>query len=220
MQKNRIGTFLAACALSLSLSTTAFASFSSGDEGQVVLDIQKRLVELNYPVSTLSGYFGSETEAAVKSFQKDKGLEIDGVVGQATYKAMMNKEIPVNRSDSSVTKKAINVAFKMMGVPYVFGGTSPSGFDCSGFVQYCFRAAGVELARTCDDQIYQGRPIKASELRRGDLVFFTTYEPGASHVGIYLGDGTFIHAGSRGVAISPVFTDYYGDRWYGACRIR
>lgn len=220
MHYKNILAFSLGLALSLSVSLTALASFSNGDEGQEVLDIQKRLVELNYPVSSLTGFFGSQTELAVRSFQKDQGLTVDGVVGPETFKAIMNKEIPVNRAEIPVVRRVINTALKMKGVPYVFGGTTPYGFDCSGFVQYCFRAAGIELPRTCDVQILVGKPIKPNELRRGDLVFFTTYEPGASHVGIYLGDGNFIHAGGSSVKISPVFTDYYGSRWYGACRIR
>lgn len=220
MNYKEILAFGACLALSLSISCTALASFSRGDEGQDVLDIQKRLVELNYPVSSLDGFFGEETTTAVKLFQTDKGMAADGIVGPATFRAMMNKDMPVNRAEAPVVKRVLTTAFRMLGVPYVFGGTTPRGFDCSGFVQYCFRSAGIELPRTCDVQIYSGKPIKPSELRRGDLVFFTTYEPGASHVGIYLGDGNFIHAGGRAVKISPVFTDYYGSRWYGACRIR
>lgn len=220
MRFKNILAFCFGIVLSLCISLTAFASFSSGDEGQEVLDIQKRLVELNYPVSSLTGFYGSETELAVKAFQRDNGLVADGIVGAQTFRAIMNKEMPVNRAEAPVVRRVINTALKMIGVPYVFGGTTPYGFDCSGFVQYCFRTAGVELPRTCDVQILVGKQIKPNELRKGDLVFFTTYEPGASHVGIYLGDGNFIHAGGSSVKISPVFTDYYGSRWYGACRIR
>ncbi|MDO4178493.1 MAG: NlpC/P60 family protein [Phascolarctobacterium sp.] len=220
MHFRKILTLCASLALSFCISATALASFRNGDEGQEVLDLQKRLVELNYPISSLTGFYGDETEGAVKAFQQNAGLEADGVVGPATFRAIMNKEMPVNRAEAPVVKRVLNTAMRLLGTPYVFGGTTPYGFDCSGFVQYCFRAAGIELPRTCDAQIYVGRPIQPSQLRRGDLVFFTTYEPGASHVGIYLGDGNFIHAGGRAVKISPVFTDYYGCRWYGACRIR
>ena len=200
-------------------STVAFASFERGDEGQEVLSIQKRLVELHYTISNLDGDFGPETETAVKKFQSDIGLEADGIIGPATYKALMNKEMPPNRNDAKL-RNILRAAYSVIGTPYVFGGTTPYGFDCSGFTQYAFARAGVSIPRTADVQYYSGRRVPIDNLRPGDLVFFTTYEPGASHCGIYLGNGQFIHAGSStGVTVSSAFTGYWGARYYGACRI-
>lgn len=205
--------------LSLTSAATAFAAFERGDEGQEVMAIQKRLVELNYSIGTIDGEFGPATEAAVKSFQSDRGLEVDGIIGAATYKALMNKEIPPNRGNSAV-RRVLRAAYSVIGTPYVFGGTTPYGFDCSGFTQYAFASAGVYLPRTADSQFYAGRSVPVSQLRPGDLVFFTTYEPGASHTGIYVGDGNFIHAGtSTGVTVASAFTSYWGARYYGACRV-
>ncbi len=198
---------------------TAFASFERGDDGQEVIAIQKRLVELNYTISNIDGDFGPETEKAVKKFQLDRGLEVDGVVGPATYKALMNKEMPPNRSNNKV-RSVLRAAYSVMGTPYVFGGTTPYGFDCSGFTQYSFARAGISLPRMADEQYYSGRKISINQLRPGDLVFFTTYEPGASHCGIYIGNGNFIHAGtSTGVTVASAFTGYWGARYYGACRV-
>lgn len=200
-------------------STVAFASFERGDEGQEVLSIQKRLVELHYTISNLDGDFGPETETAVKKFQSDIGLEADGIIGPTTYKALMNKEMPPNRNDAKL-RNILRAAYSVIGTPYVFGGTTPYGFDCSGFTQYAFARAGVSIPRTADVQYYSGRRVPIDNLRPGDLVFFTTYEPGASHCGIYLGNGQFIHAGSStGVTVSSAFTGYWGARYYGACRI-
>lgn len=200
-------------------AVTAFASFQRGDDGQEVMAIQKRLVELNYNIGTIDGDFGSATENAVKRFQADRGLEVDGIIGSATYKALMNKEMPPNRSNSAV-RNVLRAAYSVIGTPYVFGGTSPYGFDCSGFTQYAFARAGVSIPRLADSQFYSGRQISMSQLRPGDLIFFTTYEAGASHVGIYVGNGNFIHAGtSTGVTVSSAFTGYWGARYYGACRL-
>ena len=197
----------------------AFASFQRGDDGEEVLAIQKRLAELHYTVGTLDGEFGSATEKAVKAFQAAQGLEVDGVVGSATYRALMNKELPPNRAQNLV-RSILRAAYSVIGTPYVFGGTSPYGFDCSGFTQYAFKRAGVYIPRTADSQLYYGKRISMSQLRPGDLVFFTTYEPGASHCGIYVGNGNFIHAGtSTGVTVASAFTGYWGARYYGACRI-
>lgn len=200
-------------------AVTAFASFQRGDDGQEVMAIQKRLVELKYNIGTIDGDFGSATENAVKRFQADRGLEVDGIIGSATYKALMNKEMPPNRSNS-VVRNVLRAAYSVIGTPYVFGGTSPYGFDCSGFTQYAFARAGVSIPRLADGQFSYGRQISMNELRPGDLIFFTTYEPGASHVGIYVGNGNFIHAGtSTGVTVSSAFTGYWGARYYGASRL-
>ncbi|MDO4921129.1 MAG: NlpC/P60 family protein [Phascolarctobacterium sp.] len=217
--KRRILIFCLTVMFSLAGTTIAFASFQRGDDGQEVLAIQKRLVELSYNIGTIDGEFGPATESAVKRFQADTGLEVDGVVGEATYKALMNKEMPPNRSNS-IARNVMRAAYSVIGTPYVFGGTSPYGFDCSGFTQYAFARAGISLPRMADSQFYAGRKISMSQLRPGDLIFFTTYEPGASHVGIYVGNGNFIHAGtSTGVTVSSAFTGYWGARYYGACRV-
>ena len=217
--KKRVVVFCLTLLFCLSCAVTALASFQCGDDGQEVLSIQKRLVELNYSIKSIDGDFGPETENAVRSFQTDRGLEVDGIVGSATYRALMNKEMPPNRSNS-VVRNVMRAAYSVIGTPYVFGGTTPYGFDCSGFTQYAFARAGVYLPRMADSQFYSGRQISMSQLRPGDLIFFTTYEPGASHVGIYVGNGNFIHAGtSTGVTVSSAFTGYWGARYYGACRV-
>ena len=87
----------------------------------------------------------------------------------------------------------------MLGQPYHFGGAGPSsGFDCSGLVQYSYRQVGVTLPHNTERQRLTGRHIQKAELRRGDLVFFDQEGKKNSHVGIYLGDGRFVHAPSSG----------------------
>lgn len=217
--KKKVITLCLTVLFTLMGSVSAFASFQRGDDGEEVLAIQKRLVELNYSIGTIDGEFGPATEKAIKAFQSAQGLEVDGIVGSATYKALMNKEMPPNRSQN-VVRNILRAAYSVVGTPYVFGGTSPYGFDCSGFTQYAFARAGVHLPRMADEQFYYGKRVSMSQLRAGDLIFYTTYEPGASHVGIYVGNGNFIHAGcSTGVTVSSAFTGYWGARYYGACRI-
>jgi cell wall-associated NlpC family hydrolase len=112
-----------------------------------------------------------------------------------------------------------NTALRYLGVPYAWGGESFSGVDCSGFVQAVFRRNGVELPRTADAQFEVGHHVSASGLLPGDLVFFETYAEGASHVGIYLGGGRFVHASaSDGVRIDSLSEDYYSSRYLGARR--
>jgi peptidoglycan DL-endopeptidase LytE len=110
-------------------------------------------------------------------------------------------------------------ALRYLGVPYEWGGESLSGVDCSGFVQAVFRHNGIELPRTADAQFEVGHRVTLGGLEPGDLVFFQTYAEGASHVGIYLGDGRFVHASaSDGVRVDSLSEDYYSSRYIGARR--
>ena len=89
----------------------------------------------------------------------------------------------------------------MVGKPYKYGGSSPAGFDCSGLVQYSFKHAGVALPHNTLQQRSASRLIRSSELRRGDLLFFNQEGKKYGHVGIYLGDGRFVHAPSSGKSV-------------------
>lgn len=123
---------------------------------------------------------------------------------------------------SSQATQILAVARGMLGQPVVWGGASPAqGFDCSGLVQYVYKQVGINLPRTADIQFLVGRAISPSSLQAGDLVYFTTYEPGASHVGIYIGSNKFIHTSfSKGVvAIADMNDRYFVQRYYGAKRV-
>ena len=126
----------------------------------------------------------------------------------------------VSRGTNYISRRVVSESMNYLGVPYVFGGTTPSGFDCSGYVLYVFAHAGIYLPRTADAQYECGYPVSTGELVAGDLVFFSTYEPGPSHVGIYLGDGEFINASSsQGVSIASLYSSYWGSCYIGARRV-
>ena len=103
----------------------------------------------------------------------------------------------------------------------MFGGTTTKGFDCSGYVQHVFKDCKAKLPRLADEQALQGIFVTQKQLRPGDLVFFTTYAAGASHVGIYAGDGMMIHAPRTGdvVKYQSMETDYYRSQYAGARRV-
>jgi peptidoglycan DL-endopeptidase CwlO len=112
-------------------------------------------------------------------------------------------------------------ALSLRGAPYRNGGTDPSGFDCSGFVQYVFWQNGVSVPRTVTDQFQAGRQIDWSGLEPGDLVFFTTVTSGASHVGIAIGGDEFVHApsGTGEVRVERLSGPYWSTRFIGARRV-
>lgn len=123
---------------------------------------------------------------------------------------------------SGQSAQVVSGAKALLGAPVVWGGAYPSeGFDCSGFVQYVFRQAGISLPRTADLQFMVGRTISPAKLQPGDLVYFTTYEPGASHVGIYIGGNKFIHTSysQKVVAVADMNDNYFVQRYYGAKRV-
>ncbi|MDD3926125.1 MAG: NlpC/P60 family protein, partial [bacterium] len=113
----------------------------------------------------------------------------------------------------------LEYAQRCLGIPYVWGGSSPSGYDCSGFVQAVFRTAGIKLPRVSFEQFREGQPVDFNDLLPGDAVFFSTYASGASHVGIYIGNDSFIHASSAAGKITTTsFTSYYRTHFIGARR--
>ena len=128
-------------------------------------------------------------------------------------------EVPASVSGSS----AVSLAYQYMGVPYVYGGASPSGFDCSGFTMYVYSQLGVSLPHGATPQLNYGTAVDRSDLQPGDLVFFQDYGYVASHVGIYVGDGQFIHASSSSsngycVCVSSLTSGYYNTHYLTARR--
>ena len=109
----------------------------------------------------------------------------------------------------------------MLGVPYVYGGKTPRGFDCSGLVHYAYHQLGIDVPRTAADQLRRSKPIHLRQLEAGDLVFFRHKREPVSHVGIYLGNDQFIHAPSSGKRVSygTIGDGYYRDHFYAGGRL-
>lgn len=127
----------------------------------------------------------------------------------------------LNGAGASIRQTVVANAKKHLGTPYVWGGSTPKGFDCSGFVQYVLKQSGISLPRTTTEQVKVGTAIAKSALQPGDLVFLqNTYRAGVSHVGIYIGDGKMIHASSsKGVTISDLSSSYYTKHYHSSRRI-
>lgn len=114
------------------------------------------------------------------------------------------------------------IAARHLGTPYRFGSSGGGSFDCSGFVRTVYSEVGFDLPHSASAQFTMGERVDADELQPGDLVFFRTYTRGPSHVGIYVGDGLFVHAASRGgeVRVDGLDESYYRSRYLGARRLR
>jgi hypothetical protein len=122
-----------------------------------------------------------------------------------------------NAMAESVLNSTVN---ELLGAKYKYGGTTPDGFDCSGFTQYVFKAFGIDLPHQSKAQAKEGTYVEKKDLRPGDLVFFNTNGKDISHVGIYLGDGVFVHSASnKGVVKSKLSESYYAQRYVTARRI-
>ncbi len=148
----------------------------------------------------------------------------DGVYGWVYNEYLIPEEEYRFAAGRSIGDKLVKRGLDLRGIPYRWGGSSPKGFDCSGLVYYILRTEFglTNLPRRASEQYYKmGTAVDKEDLRPGDLVFFSTYKPGPSHVGVYIGDGNFIHASSGGgkVIISSLSQPYYKKRFIGARRI-
>ena len=123
--------------------------------------------------------------------------------------------------EPTLMEEMLAFAKSYVGYPYVYGGNGPNSFDCSGFVLYVYRHFGYSFSRGAQEQYEDGMKVDMSELKPGDLVFFSGNGYSITHVGLYLGNGSFIHAAnpSRGVVIDNLWSGYYNKHFWGGCRI-
>jgi cell wall-associated NlpC family hydrolase len=142
----------------------------------------------------------------------------------AHEKAEAKKAGKVYHLSEADKKQLLKDAKYYKGGRYVWGGTTPQGFDCSGYVQYLYKKHRIDLPRTAYAQSKKGRPIDINNLQKGDLLFFLTDKKRGipvTHVGIYIGEGKFIHAASKkdGIIISPITHGTYRERFVEARRV-
>ncbi|WP_425352472.1 NlpC/P60 family protein [Alkalicoccus urumqiensis] len=220
-------------------------SMNIGDRSSFVRTLQQTLAEKGHnPSSNIDGIFGAETLKAVRSYQLVNGISnpngnFYGTAGPQTLgslgfehtrgpvsAASLQTSAPPLTMTAGRTETApsasmdadalLTSAQRYLGTPYVWGGTTTSGMDCSGFVQKVMKEHGVELPRTTAQMWAASEPVSSPQ--KGDLVFFET-RSGPSHVGIYMGGDKFIHAGaSTGVTETDMNNPYWSERYLGAKR--
>jgi N-acetylmuramoyl-L-alanine amidase len=209
---------------------TAYAGsnpvLKNGTTGASVTQLQSDLKKLGFMSIEPTGYYGNVTRTAVTRFQKKYGLKSDGIAGSKTLgkiSSLRGKSAAVSRGITDTAESMISYAKRFLGVNYVWGGTTPEGFDCSGFIKYVYKHFGISLNRVSSAQAAQGVSVKKSNLLPGDLVFFDTNggHNHINHVGMYIGGGQFIQASSEqsGVVISSLTDGFYARSFMKAKRV-
>ncbi|GAE26249.1 cell wall lytic activity [Halalkalibacter wakoensis JCM 9140] len=202
-----------------------------GSSGSAVTELQIALRAFGLFDRQPTGYFGEETAQAVRNFQRLHNLTADGIAGpktmsklaelKSTPKASPNeaeKKTPALENQAAFVTNLIAEAANHIGAPYVWSGTTPNGFDCSGFIYYTFGQQGLSIPRSVKDQWNIGKSVSKPAV--GDIVFFETISPGPSHNGIYIGNDQFVHSGtSTGVVVASMNNAYWSERYLGAKRL-
>jgi peptidoglycan DL-endopeptidase CwlO len=179
---------------------------------QMLASIKDQIAELEAAERRRQERLQAQAEARLAAVQ----LESSGTVADApeTYGTPDTLLAP---APDSRYGGVVGIAMQYLGVPYVWGGASPSGFDCSGFIMYVYSQVGVSLPHHAASQYSHGSPVSRDQLQPGDLVFFN----GLGHAGIYIGSGQFIHAPHTGdvVKISSLSGSWYANTWVGGRRL-
>lgn len=213
-------TLLSLMSILVTPLTADAKTYTRGEHDWKIKVAQQKLQTLGYLKEKPSGDLTAATAESLKKFQKSNKLKANGNLDDKTYDKLTWAAFNHEGIKKVKGKDIVKTAAKFKGVPYKFGGTTPKGFDCSGYVQYVFKKQNAELPRSADVQVQKGIFVLQKNLKPGDLVFFSTYEPGASHVGIYAGGGKFWSAStSKGVVLSSMQDSYWKTRYYGARRV-
>lgn len=201
-------------------------TLKEGYKGTDVDKFQRQLKDLGY-LSKTTGYYGTETIQAVKDFQRENGLAVDGLAGVKTFNLINSDDAKQSPSLAKAARtkanisKMISTAKSKLGCKYVLGAEGPNTFDCSGLVYYCLKEAGSNRRRL-NAAGYSGvsdwEKISYSNLKRGDLLMFwsSTAKTRIGHIGIYMGGGEMIDASSSNgkVVRRAMNTSYWKSVFY------
>jgi hypothetical protein len=225
-------------------STPAFAALVPSSEGQPLTILAAEQDGVTWQADGQSGEnFANPPSITVVDEQTGETQKVDRTSGDGTMWAQQawvyhptltnikngdilsiqfadGKSAEVKASLTGKIGQLISYAATFLGSPYVYGGDSPvTGFDCSSYVQYVFAHFGVQLPRVTEDQVLMGQHVEQADLQPGDLVFFTTDAPGASHVGIYIGNRKMIDDQNNGVSYDDLDSSYWAPKYYEARRV-
>ncbi len=180
---------------------------------RLLAGVQAEVAQLQAQEAARQEQLRRQLEARLEQQRREQAATLNDTVVGATAETPDGAPVPPPATYGGV----VGVAMQYLGIPYVWAGSTPSGFDCSGFTAYVFGKMGASLPHNAAAQYAYGTPVSRDQLQPGDLVFFE----GLGHVGIYVGGGQFIHSPHTGdvVKISSLSKDYYTRNWVGARRI-
>ena len=207
-------------------STGLSPTVKYGSSGWAVTDLQNMLEKYGYyNYGSITGYFGSVTRSAVVAFQQTNGLTADGIVGPATWRKLYSSSV-VYAASSESNESISDIALAQNGKAYVLGGNGPDVYDCSGLAYYAITNAGYSVDRLSASAYSEysawTKISSTSALKKGNLVFFKSDTSSyISHMGIYIGDGQFVHAssGQGKVMVSDISNTYWARNFVFARRV-
>lgn len=209
------------------VSYNGITGYVSGDylqvtEKKIYGQVTEGPLNIRSGPSTSDAVVGSLSTGSVVELQEtlDGWYQIDEGYISSDYVAQVDASVAASSGTGS---QIAQHALQYVGSPYVYGGSSPSGFDCSGFTTYVMKHFGYSVNRTASGQMDNGTAVDRSQLQPGDLVFFNSGNSSkrATHVGIYTGNGQFVHASTSttGVIVSDLNSSYYSRTYVGARRL-
>lgn len=212
----------AACALLLGLSVFSLPAFgydAPATAGIVSVSTNLRVRSAGNTGASILGRLTNGASVTVLSsyngWYKIKSGSLTGWVSAAYIKSMTT-----SGSWTTQANTAVNTADRLIGVPYLYGGATTAGFDCSGLTQYVYAKAGISLPHSSSAQATKGAAVARAALQPGDLVFFSTNGSGSvNHTGIYLGANLFIAANTGGVAVCDLSGSYWSGVYLTARRV-
>ena len=183
-------------------------------------DLSDKDSELSSKTKGANVYKNSNELVATSTLIKKTSISKNGL--ESLSSSLIGYTPTSNNESEMISDEVMSKVIEYLNIPYVWGGTSTRGFDCSGFVQnVMYQSLGIMLPRTSYEQSNVGQDVSKEELKFGDLLFFDTMNKGrVSHVGIYLSDGYFAHSGSKtGVIVASLNADFYSRTYLKAKRV-
>ena len=208
-------------ATSISVGSVAAASKTHVVQaGETLYKISTQYKITVTELKRLNSLTSNDIKVKQKLIVENKVTSSQAVSSTNSFQGSLSSSKPVTKPiappvSQPLGQNLVDITMPLLGIPYVWAGATTAGFDCSGFIHYAFNQADVKVPRL-DTIGFYNRSVFIKDPVVGDLLFFqNTYRPGISHIGIYLGDNKFIHAGTKGIEIASLESSYWNLHFMG-----